>query len=86
MTARSFNQMWFADCVARNGLSIKEWGASEVVVTTANVIHRKGNVTWKTVGEELIRVPLWLIEADIEMAKAYVDESARARLPVRSEL
>ena len=77
MTARSFNQMRFSDQVARNGLSIGEWGDTTVVVTTATILHRKGNVTWKIVAKELIRVPLWLIEADIDEAMGYVDEAAR---------
>lgn len=77
MTARSFNQMWFTDHVALSGLSIGEWKDTTVVVTTAGVIRRKGNVTWKTVGAELTRVPLWLIEADIDEAMGYVDEAIR---------
>jgi hypothetical protein len=69
--------MWFSDHVDRNGLSIGEWRKDEVVVTTPNVFRQMGNATWYTVGEELIRLPLSLIESDIDEAKERVDYAIR---------
>lgn len=74
MTILSFNQMWFSDHVERNGLSIGEWRKDEVVVTTPNIFRQMGNVTW---GEELICLPLSLIESDIDDAKERVDYAIR---------
>ena len=73
MTTRSLNQMWFSNHVASNGLSIKEWREDEVVVTTSDAFRQMGNTTWYIVGEELIRLPLSLIESDIDGAKERVD-------------
>lgn len=77
MTTRSFNQMWFGDYVARRGLSIGEWKDSVVVVATARVLTQNGDVIRLLKGEELVAIPLSLIEADIDEAFEYVDDAIR---------
>ena len=74
MTILYFNQMWFSDHVDRNGLSIGEWRKDEVVVIIPNVFRQMGNATQ---GEELICLPLSLIESDIDEAKERVDYAIR---------
>jgi hypothetical protein len=77
MTVRSFSQMWFVDYVARRGLSIGEWKDSVVVVATASVLTQNGDVIRLLKGEELVAIPLSLIETDIDEAFEYVDDAIR---------